>query len=71
MAQGCAVVSHKQIGLAGLCSLAPPVLPDGPQGYSSGNPDKRINPLTTLNYVGLLGLIGTGITAAVKLLTSK
>jgi hypothetical protein len=41
------------------------------QGYSTGNPDKRINPLTTLNYVGLLGLIGTGIAAAVKLLNNK
>jgi len=41
------------------------------EGYSSGNPDKRINPLTTLNYVGLLGLMGTCIAAAVKLLTSK
>jgi hypothetical protein len=38
------------------------------QGYSSGNPEKRMNPVTSLQYVGLMGLVGTGIAAAAKLL---
>lgn len=41
------------------------------QGYSSGTPGKRMNPVTSLQFIGLFGLIGTGIVAAVKLLQSK
>eukprot|EP00878_Enallax_costatus_P000456 GHUV01000547.1.p1 GENE.GHUV01000547.1~~GHUV01000547.1.p1 ORF type:complete len:150 (+),score=36.78 GHUV01000547.1:185-634(+) len=39
------------------------------EGYSSGEPSKRINYVTALQYVGLLGLVGTTIKFAVDLLS--
>lgn len=41
------------------------------QGYSTGDPEKRINPLVALNYVGLLGLMGTAIKIAVDMMGGK
>eukprot|EP00775_Hariotina_reticulata_P013317 gene13317-13446_t len=41
------------------------------EGYSSGDPKKRINYVTGLTYVGILGLLGTTIKFAYDLLQSK
>jgi hypothetical protein len=41
------------------------------QGYSSGDPKKRINYVTGLGYLGILGLLGTTIKFACDLLQSK
>jgi hypothetical protein len=39
------------------------------QGYSSGDPQKRVNYVTMLGYVGIFGLVGTSIKFAVDLLS--
>jgi glutathione S-transferase len=39
------------------------------EGYSTGEPQKRINYVTALTYVGMLGLVGTTIKFAVDLLS--
>lgn len=39
------------------------------QGYCTGDPKKRINYLTALSYVGILGLVGTTVKFAVDLLS--
>jgi len=41
------------------------------QGYSSGDPKKRINYVTGLSYVGILGLLGTTIKFAYDLLQQR
>jgi hypothetical protein len=42
-----------------------------PQGYASGEPAKRANPLYIVGMVGMLGLVGTTIKVAVDLLSKK
>ncbi|KAF6259335.1 microsomal glutathione S-transferase 3-like protein [Scenedesmus sp. NREL 46B-D3] len=39
------------------------------QGYSTGDPQKRVNYLTALGYVGIFGLVGTSIKFAADLLS--
>lgn len=41
------------------------------KGYSTGDPQKRINAGTLVGYVGLFGLIGTAIKIAADAFTSK
>ncbi|KAI8467078.1 MAG: hypothetical protein J3K34DRAFT_45162, partial [Monoraphidium minutum] len=41
------------------------------EGYSTGNPEKRMNAGTAVGYVGLFGLVGTCITIAVKSFTAN
>lgn len=41
------------------------------QGYCSGNPDKRMNIGTSLQYVGMFGLIGTALKFAYDLLNGE
>lgn len=41
------------------------------QGYASGDPAKRINPLHLAGMLSMLGLVGTTIKVAVDLLRSK
>jgi hypothetical protein len=41
------------------------------QGYASGEPAKRANPLYMVGMVGMLGLVGTTIKVAVDLLSKK
>lgn len=36
------------------------------EGYSTGNPDKRVNIGTAIGYIGLFGLVGTCIKIAVS-----
>jgi hypothetical protein len=41
------------------------------QGYSSGEPTKRINPLHIAGMLGMLGLVGTTIKVAADLIQRK
>jgi hypothetical protein len=41
------------------------------QGYSSGDPAKRANPLHLAGMLAVLGLVGTTIKVAVDLLGAK
>lgn len=41
------------------------------QGYSSGDPAKRANPLYMVGLIGMLGLAGTTIKVAIDLLSKK
>jgi hypothetical protein len=41
------------------------------QGYASGDPERRGNPLFLIADVGMFGLVGTAIKVAVDLIRNK
>lgn len=49
----------------------PHLLQTLPQGYSSGDPQKRVNPLHLAGMLATMGLVGTTIKVAVDLLRQR